>query len=185
MSKELKDLKQALPAQLKTALSKFPLNKPDGTIPDFISERANGKNDEDLSFELSENQTIEVAEWAFEKSGKELPDDIPESKDYISDVKTFASLVMGKIYGMRYDSGELKPCEFYQKNDKVEVVGIKDRKKLNKKCSKVDSESEKGLVYADHYGIRDELEAETPFEQKLFYWYCFDNNSKNTKAGKA
>lgn len=181
---DIKKLKQALPAQMRTVLSKFPLTKPDESIPAYIMERVDGDTDEDVSFEMNENEVIDIAEWAFEKAGKELPDSMEGSKNYISDVKIFASLLIGKIFGMRYDNGELKPCELYQKNDKVEVVGLKARRKLNKKCDKVESEPEKGMIYAEYFGISEELEAESQFEQKLFYWYCFDNLAKSTKSGK-
>jgi len=170
-----------LPAVLKTALSKFPLKRPDGSIPSFIEDRVYGadSSEEEFSLELNENELIEVAEWAFKLSEKELPDDTS-----IQNITKFSALVIDKIYNVKYDSGELKPCDLYQKNEAVVPVGIKHRKKLNKKCEKVETEQEKGAVYAEHYGLSEAFEALNQFDQKLFFWYCYENDPKNTKVGK-
>ena len=180
---EQKKLISKLPQQLRTALSKFPLTKPDTSVPKFIMDRVYGEN-EDFSLELNETEQIEIAEWAFEKSERTLPDSMEDATDYIKQIGIFASLVVSKMFSTNYDSGDLKPCELYQKNEKVTVVIPKDRKKLNKKCSKIDSEPEKGAIYAKHFGIEEDFEALSQFEQKLFYWYCFANDSKNTQVGK-
>lgn len=177
----------SLPPQLRTAVTKFPLKKPDNTIPSFIEERiygGEGLSADNFSLELNENELLDIAEWAFEKAGKELPDSIDGVNDYIKQITKFSTLIIDKIYNVKYDNGELKPCELYQQNDKVVPVGIKQRRKINKACESVESEQEKGAVYAEHYDIGNEYEALNLFEQKLFYWYCYANDAKNTKVGK-
>lgn len=182
---KIKDTIAKLPNELKTAANKFSLTRPDDTVPEFMTRRAMGLNDsDDFTLELHENESIDIAFWAFNRVGKDLPDDMPGVKDYIQKVAEFASVILVKIFSTKYDSGELKPCELYQSNEKVVPVGIRDRKTINEKCADLKTLPEKGAVYAEHYGILEEYERLSEWEKGLFWQYCYENKASNTQVGK-
>jgi hypothetical protein len=180
-----KDTIAKLPNELKTAANKFSLTRPDSTVPEFMTRRALGLNDSDeFVLELHENESIDIAFWAFDRQGKVLPDKIDGVKDYIAKVAEFASVILVKIFSTKYDSGELKPCELYQNNEKVVPVGIKDRKLINEKSADLKTLPEKGAVYAEHYGLEEEYERLSDWEKGLFWQYCYENKASSTQAGK-
>lgn len=182
---KIKDIIAKLPNELKTVANKFSITRPDSSVPDFMVKRAMGINEsEEFVLELYENESIDIAEWAFVKQGKVLPDNMPDVKDYIAKVTEFASVILVKIFSTKYESGELKPCELYQNNEKVVPVGIKDRKKINEKSSNLKTLAEKGAVYADHYGILEKFEELSDWEKGLFWQYCNENKASNTQVGK-
>ena len=182
---KIKDIIAKLPNELKTVANKFSMTRPDATVPEFMVKRAMGTNDsEEFNMELNENESIDIAIWAFEKQGRELPDNLPNVKDYILKVTEFATVVLYKIFFSKYESGELKPCELYQNNEKVVPVGIKDRKKINEKCAELKTGAEKGAVYAEHYGVSEKFEELSEWEKSLFWQYCHENKASNTQVGK-
>lgn len=182
---KIKDIIAKLPNELKTVANKFSMTRPDATVPEFMVKRAMGVNEnEEFVLELHENESIDIAIWAFQKQGKELPDNLPDVKDYISKVTEFASIILIKIFSVKYDSGELKPCDLYQNNEKVVPVGIKDRKKINEKSAELKTLAEKGAVYAEHYGILEKYEELSEWDKSLFWQYCNENKASNTLVGK-
>lgn len=182
---KLKDMIAKLPNELKTVANKFSMTRPDATVPEFMVKRAMGLNERDeFSIELDENEYIDMAIWAFKQQGRELPDSLPDVKDYTAKVSEFASIILVKIFSIKYESGELKSCELYQNNEKVVPVGIRDRKKINEKSAELKTLSEKGAVYAEHYGILEKFEELSEWEKGLFWHFCNENKSSNTQVGK-
>ena len=87
---KIKDIIAKLPNELKTVANKFSMTRPDATVPEFMVKRAMGTNDsEEFNMELNENESIDIAIWAFEKQGRELPDNLPDVEDYILKEKEF------------------------------------------------------------------------------------------------
>lgn len=186
---KLKDRIKDLPAELRTVANKFDIKRPSKEVPAFMMDSMmktmSGEKKDDFSIEMAENELFDVAEFAFKSQGRELPDTIPNCENYFDKVIEFASIINLKIFGFEYESGELKPCELYQNNEKVSVVGIRDRKKLNDACVDLDSPTDKGLEYATHFGIAEEYNALSEWDKRLFYQYCYANKASNTKVGKS
>lgn len=174
-----------LPPILRTAASKLKITKPNEDVPSWLIDKVNNpETEESFTLEMNENEQFKIAEWVFELAGKPLPDKMDDTSDYIKQIGDFSRIIVGKIFNIHKENGDLKPCPFYQENEKISVVGRADRKQLNDDCKEMEKAYEKGAIYAEHYKITPEFEELDEFEQGLFYWYCFENSTKNTLSGK-